>query len=187
MGYRELIDSLRRGGEEKVQAIRQATEAEAARIEAEHAARIEALRDAYARRQQAAMAAQARDLLAEAEREGGMVRLEAENVLAGRLYLVARALLAELREQEGAGLFAALAAELLPCQWETVRVNPADAELAKVRFPQARIESDDGITGGLEVAAEGGRVRIDNTLEKRLERGWPELLPRLMNAITAEA
>jgi V/A-type H+/Na+-transporting ATPase subunit E len=100
---------------------------------------------------------------------------------------VARAFLAELRDNGDAELFAALEAELLPCQWETVRVNPADAELAEVRFPGARIETDGGITGGLEVAADGGRVRIDNTLEKRLERGWPELLPRLMNAITREA
>jgi V/A-type H+-transporting ATPase subunit E len=35
----------------------------------------------------------------------------------------------------------------------------------------------------MEVIAEGGRVRVDNTLEKRLERAWPELLPRLLNAI----
>jgi V/A-type H+-transporting ATPase subunit E len=187
MGYLELIDSLRRDGEEKVQAIRQTTEVEAARIEAEIAARIEALRDAYARRQQAALAAQDRDLLAEAQRQGGMARLEAKNVLAGRLYEVARTLLSELRDQGGAELFAALAAELLPCRWETVRVNPADAERAKVRFPKARIETDGGIAGGLEVAAEGGRVCIDNTLEKRLERGWPELLRRLMNALTGEA
>ena len=122
-------------------------------------------------------------ILAEAERQAALIKLEAEQALAGRLYTLAHGTLARLRDDHYAELFAALVAELLPCRWETVRVNPADSELAQASFPGAAIETDDGITGGMEVSAEGGRVRVDNTLDKRLERAWPELLPRLLNAV----
>ena len=123
-------------------------------------------------------------LMAEAKRQAALIKLEAENVLAGRLYTLAHGTLAQLRDDRYAELFVALVEELLPCQWQAVRVNPADSELAKASFPGAAIETDKGITGGMEVIAEGGRVRIDNTLEKRLERAWPELLPRLLNAVS---
>lgn len=186
MGYHELIDSLSREGEEKARAIRLAVEAEAVRIRGESAGRIEALRHDYARRRDAAEAAEAGAIFAEAQKKVALVRLEAESALAGRLYVVACASLPELRGDGYAELFAALAAELPPGQWETVRVNPADAELAKECFPAAQIETESGITGGFDLAAEGGRVRIDNTLETRLERGWPELLPSLMKAVAQE-
>jgi V/A-type H+-transporting ATPase subunit E len=32
----------------------------------------------------------------------------------------------------------------------------------------------------MEALADEGRIRVINTLEKRLERGWPELLPVLI-------
>ena len=183
MGYRELTDALRSDGDEKVRQIRQATEAEADRIRGEAAARIRKLQDDYGRRQESATAAETDIILAEAERQAALIKLEAEKVLAGRLYTLAHGTLARLRDARYAELFAALVEELLPCQWQTVRVNPADSELAKASFPGAAIETDSGITGGMEVIAEGGRVRVVNTLEKRLERAWPELLPRLLNAI----
>lgn len=183
MGYRELTDALRSEGVEKMQQIRQAAEAEADRIRGEAAARIKKLQADYGRRQESATAAETGIILAEAERLAARIKLEAENVLAGRLYTLAHGTLTQLRDDRYADLFAALVEELLPCYWQVVRVNPADSALAEAAFPGAAIETDNGITGGLEVIAEGGRVRIDNTLEKRLERAWAELLPRLLNAI----
>jgi V/A-type H+-transporting ATPase subunit E len=183
MGYRELTDALLSDGDEKVRQIWQATEAEADRIRGEAAARIRKLQDDYGRRQESATAAETGIILAEAERQAALIKLEAEKVLAGRLYTLAHGTLAQLRDDRYAELFAALAEELLPCTWQTVRVNPVDSELAEASFPGAAVETDSGITGGMEVIAEGGRVRVDNTLEKRLERAWPELLPRLLNAI----
>jgi V/A-type H+-transporting ATPase subunit E len=38
----------------------------------------------------------------------------------------------------------------------------------------------------MEVNGDGGRIRIVNTLEKRLERGWPELLPDLIDVAYRE-
>jgi len=77
-------------------------------------------------------------------------------------------------------VFSRLAAELPPIAWETLRVNPADAEVATRLFPRARIVPDSAICGGMEALAEEGRIRVINTLEKRLERVWPELLPALI-------
>lgn len=77
-------------------------------------------------------------------------------------------------------MFNRLAAELPPAAWETVRVNPTDGELAGHLFPTALIEPDPAISGGMEALAEEGRIRVVNTLEKRLERGWPELFPDLL-------
>jgi vacuolar-type H+-ATPase subunit E/Vma4 len=45
---------------------------------------------------------------------------------------------------------------------------------------------DDTVSGGLEVTGDAGRICIDNTLEKRLERGWQDLLPILVSAIRRE-
>lgn len=183
MGYRELTDALRNEGVEKVQQIRQATETEVDRIRGDAADRIRKLQSDYARRQESATEVATGVILAEAGRLAARIKLEAENALAGRLYALSHGTLAGLRDDRYADLFAALVEELLPFQWQSVRVNPADCVLAEAAFPRAAIETDGGITGGLEVVAEEGRVRIDNTLDKRLERAWPELLSHLLNTI----
>ncbi|MGD0585722.1 MAG: V-type ATP synthase subunit E [Oryzomonas sp.] len=175
MGYHELIASLRREGEEKVASIRRTDEVEADRIKGESAAEMQALRDTYARRRTEAVAAEDGRLVADSRRQAERIRLHAEAALVERLYRVARDSLAELRDERYAGQFARLVGELLSCAWETVRVNPADAALARSHFPGARIEPDSAISGGMRVSGEGGRLTNDNTFEKRLERYWPEL------------
>ncbi|QEM67283.1 hypothetical protein FO488_03355 [Geobacter sp. FeAm09] len=183
MGYHELVASLRREGEERVAAIRTAAATEGDRIRGDAAAQLQALRDDYARRRADAIAAAAGKLAAEGRRRAERIRLQAESSLAERLYAVARASLAELRGDDYAGHFARLVGELLPCPWETVWVNPADVPLARRHFPQVRIEADDAISGGLRVTGEGGRLTIDNTFEKRLERCWPELVSQVVAAV----
>lgn len=175
MGYHELVASLQREGEENVASIRRTAAAEADRIKGESAAELLALRDSYARRQAEDVAAEAGRLVADSRRQAERIRLHAEAALVARLYGVARDSLAELRDESYAGQFARLVGELLPCAWETVRVNPTDAALARSHFPGARIEPDNAISGGIRVSGEGGRLTNDNTFEKRLERCWPEL------------
>jgi len=177
MGYHELVDSLRREGEEKAATIRRTAVAEAGRIRGEAAAELQALRDSYARRRQEAVAAEEARLSSDSRRQAEGIRLHAESALVERLYGLAKGSLAGLRDEGYAGRFARLAGELFPCAWEVVRVNPDDAALARSLFPDARIEADSAISGGLWASGEGGRLTIDNTLEKRLERCWPELAP----------
>ncbi|KAF0216104.1 MAG: V-type H+-transporting ATPase subunit [Geobacteraceae bacterium] len=186
MGYQELIEALRREGEEKAGAIRREAEAEAERTRSEAEAGLALLREEHAKRQAVAVAEKSREILAEAESKGRLIRLAAESVLAERLYELARRSLRLLREQGYEALFAALAEELPPVKWETVRVNPADEEPAGRHFPAAEIVTDNALTGGMEVSGEGGRLCIVNTLEKRLERGWPEILPGLFRDVCKE-
>lgn len=186
MGATELIEALRSEGEKKALEIRRETEAEIGRVRAEAAVSLGRLREEYAREQAAASALAERAILAEAERKERLTRLAAENMLAERLHELARSTLPLLRNQDYDRTFSLLAAELPASAWETVRVNPADTERASGLFAAATIVADSSISGGMESAADGGRLRIVNTLEKRLERGWPELLPALFSEIGRE-
>ena len=186
MAYRELIDALRQEGEEKRAALRRELDVEAARLEEEAAGRAGRLREEFERRLAEAVADQRRELLAAARKKGELALLAAENALAERLNRIARTSLPLLRGDDPERLFTLLAEELPPADWERVTVNPADAGAARRLFPAAEIVADDAVAGGLAAVASEGRLRVDNTLEKRLERGWPELLPPLMEELRRE-
>lgn len=183
MGSDELLAALRREGESKTRAIREEAEAASARLRGEAVARLALLREEYARQQGRAIEAELRAAAAQAERAARCLRLAGDQRLAARLFNLALTLLPRLRDGECGALFARLSGELPPCQWETVRVNPADLEPAGLLFASARIVPDCAISGGLEALAKGGDLRVVNTLEKRLERGWAELLPLLFKEL----
>ena len=115
--------------------------------------------------------------MAGAEREARLVRLRAEHALVGRLDRVARCCLDTLRGEGYAALFNCLAAEVSGEVWATVRVNPKDADLAADCFPGSGIEPDPSISGGLVAISGDGGLSVNNSLEIRLERAWPDLLP----------
>jgi V/A-type H+-transporting ATPase subunit E len=187
VGTGELLAALRREGERKAAAIRQAAEAETARLQEESAARLALLQEEFRQKQEKAKEAATSAILAEAERAAQRIQLAAAENLAERLHALARQLLPRLRAGDYPAIFSRLASELPVAEWETLRVNPADADLAGALFPGARIETDAAICGGLEALAAGGRVQVVNTLEKRLERSWPELLPVLLREIDNDA
>jgi len=183
VGTEELLAALRSEGERKAGVIRLEAGAEAARLKDEAAARLARLKEELQQEQARVMAAEESAILAEAERTVRRARLAEAEKLAERLYALALRLLRRLRESDYPKTFSRLAAELPPTEWETIRVNPADAEIAGYLFPKARIVPDTAICGGMEALAAGGRIQVINTLEKRLERGWPELLPVLLEEI----
>ncbi|WP_298436796.1 hypothetical protein [Geobacter sp.] len=180
MGSRELAEALRAAAEEKAAAIRRGAEADCGRIRSEAAAAMAEVREEYARREAAAVEAARAEIRAAAERTARLAGLRAEQLLAERLRRLARELLPAVRAEGGEALFAALARELPPGEWERVTVNPADEAPARRLFPGAAIAADPAVSGGLEAERGEGRFRVVNTLEKRLERGWAELLPALV-------
>ena len=186
MGYRELMEALSLAGEERIEALRREARMEEERLREEAAERLRRLGEEYAGSTRRACAEASREILAAAEREGALLRLATGEVLAGRLLAVARNSLPLLREGDPGELLACLARELPPVPWERVRVNPADEEAARRLFPGVGIEVDASLAGGLEAVGKGGGLRVDNTLEKRLERGWPGLLPRLAADVRRE-
>jgi len=166
MGCKELIESLRAAGDDKLKAIRAEAEQEAERIRADAARRVGALQEERARKR--------------------AVGLRAERALADRLYRAARASLPALKNVGYQDVFSGLARELPPFTWKTVRVNPGDVALAREQFPGAEVLAEPSIIGGLEATSEGDRLQVVNTFEKRLERLWEEMLPEIMKEVAGQ-
>ena len=183
MGRRELLDALEREGQETMAAIadREAVEGERLRVAAEQ--RLAELR----LEQEQLCDRQCRELqhkvMSKALREAALIRLRAEYALSLRLWDRALAAVMQLRPQNPEALLRSLAAELPPDQWLTVRVNSNSVAPAASCFPGAEIIADGAMSAGFKATTADGGLTVDNTLQTRLERLWPELLPRLMSEL----
>lgn len=183
MGCKELIDALRKEGDEKARAIWQETEEEAEKIRADADEKIKKMQEEYSRMQASAIEYQIEPILSEAKQKADTIKLTAENDLSVRLYHLALSVLNYLRDEGYSDAFHLLVKELPLYKWERVKVNPEDEKMAKEYFSNAEIISDKNISGGLEVMTKDGKIRISNTFEKRLEKAWMEILPKLMRDI----
>ncbi len=186
MGYLDLMNALRDKGEEKAATLWLHVEAEAQRLRAEAANRVEATKVEQARAQVRAQASLTKGIRMEAERTERHMWSAAKSQLAERCYQLARQSLADLRNPENDRVLRALADELPEEAWEEVRVHPVDRDRAVRLFPGARVLTDPDISGGLEVVGRKGRLRVRNTLDKRLERAWPDLLPAILCKVEEE-
>jgi vacuolar-type H+-ATPase subunit E/Vma4 len=180
MSAEELIRSLNHEARERQQAIRDEARAETEKLRAEAKRKVEALSLKYRAEEAEALREKAAEITAVAEVQARAIRQETSEELGERFLALAFSSLAELRADGYQRVFRALAAEIPPYEWKVVRVNPADEDLASEVFPGAEVVCDDSISGGLETSSEDGRVRVINTFEKRLERAWDEVLPRLI-------
>lgn len=183
MGCQELIQSLREGCEERIRAARAEAEQEVRRVREDAARRRDAVRAAQERKRSAEAARHAETIMAEANAAVRRLRIAAERTLAGRLQAAALAALPALRNEGYRDVFLSFVRELPRFSWKTVKVNPADVELARGQFNGAAVTADQNISGGLDVATEDAQVRAVNTFEKRLERIWEELLPDLIRDV----
>lgn len=187
MARSALIESLRSQAARDAEAVWTEVRAEAQRYReglaaalAKERARLEQDAEAEARRLQEQGVAQAGFRARE-------VRTAAVLALAERLRMLAGVELIRLRDTAADRLFDALARELPQRRWQRVRVNPADAAVAARHFPGAAVDADPAVSGGMAVECEDGRIRIDNTLETRLEIAWPDVLPRLVAGLEARS
>ena len=185
MARSALIESLRSQAARDAQAVWESARAEVERRRTELATALEQERMRLDGEVSAEVARLEARGVAEAEHKARETSAGATVALAERLLQLARIQLPQLCGPQRATLFDALAGELPSCRWQCVRVNPADVVLAKQRFPDATIEADAAVSGGLEVAAEDGRVAVSNTLETRLAIAWPDLVPGLIAELTA--
>jgi vacuolar-type H+-ATPase subunit E/Vma4 len=110
-------------------------------------------------------------------------RLRAEAELEKRLLLLAHQVLPVLANADRATLWKALRKELPEADWTTLKVHPADQQLATRDFPSAVVESEEVLGGGLIATSADGKIRIDNSLSCRLTRAWPDLLPKLLGEL----
>ena len=186
MGYRELIESLRKEGENKIQLLWNEAETQAKKIREKVSSRIEQIKKEREKIQAEITKEQEELILSKAKARARRIKLSAEKALSDRLFSLALSSLSELRNNRYKEIFTSLINELPDMKWKEVRVNPVDIKIAQGFFPDARIIPDNSIAGGLEVKTENERMHVINTFEKRLERAWEDLLPRLIRYIYKE-
>lgn len=186
MGQSELLTAIRRKGEEQAAAINRSADEELEAVRLATAARCEELRLEHGLRLATAGAERHHNIVAEAARQAALIRLRAEHGLALRLRERAGTCLGQLRESDDGRLLSQLAEELPRAEWATIRVAPADTAQAAGLFPRAAIEADPAISGGLVAVTADNSLTVVNTLESRLEKGWPDLLPELLDDLREE-
>jgi len=180
MGSKELIESLRRAADERIRLIWKDAEGEAEKIRAEVSHRLDLLHESSSRTESLAATAVQVAAVSVANNRSRAHLLKAEKELSDRLFSVALSSLPRLRSSGYQEAFGKMAQELPPLAWKTVRVNPADVGLAKGSFAGAEIIPDKTISGGVDAMTDGGKIRVINTFEKRLERAWVDMLPGLL-------
>jgi V/A-type H+-transporting ATPase subunit E len=186
LGHRELIESLRKEGEESINRLWSEVKAQAEKINADTARRIEELRKKYRKIEETEVKKLEESILFGARKMARIITLSSVKVISDRLFPLAKSSLSELRNGRYREVFSTIVDELPDLVWEEVRVNPLDTTMCRERFPNSRVTPDDTISGGLEVIREDGRICIDNTFEKRLEIAWGDILPLLIKNICKE-
>jgi V/A-type H+/Na+-transporting ATPase subunit E len=182
----ELIESLRRAGEENVRAVKREAEQEAAALQAGAAQKIADLRKHHAEQLAAVSGDELRRARADASNRARALKLGAEKTLADSLYSIARFSLHRLRDDRYPEVFEKLVRELPALPWKIVQVPAEDVDLARKYFPDADIAPVGHISGGIDVATADGTIRVINTFEKRLERFWTDLLPQMVHDVYRE-
>jgi len=180
MNCEELIESLWQEAEKKIAAIGRETEEEESGIVKEALIRISRLREESQQNSSSASGNLTEETLSEAEKKARLINITEDLRLSERLYRISHTSLRRLRDPDYKGSFRLMVEELPPLPWKMVRVNPEDAGLALEHFPEAGIITDDNIAGGVDVMTDDGKIRVINTLEKRLERAWGDILPHIM-------
>jgi V/A-type H+-transporting ATPase subunit E len=183
MSHSALINDLRARGEQQIAAIRQQAREEVDGLRAE-ADNLLAESESHCQ----LTAEQSREtvrrkMAVTAQRQASAIATRAEQELNSRLYALGKELLNGLHGKKRAELFTRLAEEFTAGDWQTIIVHPEDTSVARQLFPQAEIVIDEGISGGLVASSADGRITVINTLEKRLERLWPRLVPEILRDV----
>ncbi|MBU4119839.1 MAG: V-type proton ATPase subunit E [Proteobacteria bacterium] len=181
-----LFEHLRGVGEEKVKTIWQQSEAEVHDYQQEKEAALAEDRKRCQLQGQQTLVEFGRSLMVAAEEKAWLRQSEAETQLADRLYELAQRELPWLREQCGSRLLETCAKDLPRAEWKKLRVHESEVNLARTLFPGAEIAGDNSISGGFVAESADDRIMVINTLEKRLERSWPRILPELLRTLRKE-
>lgn len=179
MSRRELLEALRRDAEAALAEVRAGVERDEAAMRASAGQVLAELQAAAAETLRVLITGERAAVVDAARRDAENQRLRSEERLAARLRTLAGEVLNELGRAGGAELWQRLAEDVPPMAWRRVVVAPCDVAAARQRFPEAAVEGDAQCDGGLMVEGAEGRIRVDNRLATRLDRGWDDLLPRL--------
>lgn len=186
MSHEALIEDLRRKSAARIRQLQADAEEQIAALRSKK-------QQEFAQHQEEALSQQAGEaekiaapILHEAQRFALAVEDEAMRKVVERLYALAKEMIAQARGSNFDAIFAGLVKEVPDIDWEEVRVNPEDRELAATYFPRSTIQGDPEIIGGFIASTDQGKYRVVNTLKRRLEKGWPMIIPQLLQEIKKE-
>ena len=183
MSREKLTESLLEKRDAKARAIWQEAELRLHRHRQQARERCTDQRQELEVRLQAELSMQLDRLQTRIDRQRRQLRLRAEETFSERLRQLAIARLSALPAQQRTETLRRLAHELPERDWRQIITHPDDQPLARQLFSDAEIESDPQLIGGLIAVCENGSIRIDNSLSRRLERGWPQLCGRILDAL----
>jgi vacuolar-type H+-ATPase subunit E/Vma4 len=183
LGLEELISTLKKNEQKQIDDIWQQARAEADSIRKQVAEAIAKITEEHADQLASACRKSVRVIVAEAEIKARKKKLLAYQGLDEVLHATAISQLPKLREHDYENVFVQLAKELPGSQWDKIIVNPSDMDLAAKFFDKNIVQPDTAISGGLIALNAGGKIVVDNTFEKRLERQWSHILPELIKRI----
>lgn len=180
MGLDELINTLKRNEQKQIGDIWQAAKSEAETIRTQVDEAIADITKIHAEQLASACQKSRRAIFSETEVKTREKKLFAYQALDQALRKAALKQFVSLRKQNYEKVFANLVSELPERQWEKIVVNPVDLELAAKFFNANSIQPDPEVSGGLVAVTANGRIIVDNTFEKRLERKWLHILPQVI-------
>ncbi len=183
MGYKELIESLRSEAEKTIEKIWKEKKEEGNAIKRLFDEEMKRFRDEYFSRKKMEIQKKIESIIFIAKRKSYEIKLNAEKELEKRLYSIAKEMLYLLRDETYPDVFGKLAVEISDGRWKRIIVNPDDISLAEIYFKNAEIITDGKISGGFVAISEDGKITIDNTFEKRLERAWQSIIPDIIKEI----
>ncbi len=186
MGLQELLETLKKNERKQIEEIWQAAQNEAESLRKQVNEEIAAISKKHEEQLAFACQKSRHSIFSDAEIETRSKKLFVYQALDQALHAAAVKQLGLLRDQQYAEIFETLVHELPDRQWEKVRVNPVDCDLAAGFFPKNIIQADAAVSGGLIVTAAEGRIIVDNTFEKRLKRLWFRILPLLIEHIETQ-
>jgi V/A-type H+-transporting ATPase subunit E len=183
LGLEELLGSLKKNKQKQIDTIWQAVNSEAESLRQQIAEAITDITKNHAEQLASACKKSMRSIFSETEIKARKKKLFAYHAFEQALRNAAVKQLPVLREKDYDTVFAQLVAELPERTWEKIVVSPADLDLAAAFFSAGIIDPDPRICGGLVAITDGGKITVDNTFEKRLEKKWPHILPAIIEKI----
>jgi V/A-type H+-transporting ATPase subunit E len=183
VGLEELLSSLKKNKQKQIDTIWQEVKREAESLRKQVAAALADITKIHADQLTTACKKSMREIFSETEIKTRQKKLFAYQALEQALRNAAIRQLPALRQKDYDAVFAHLVGELPDRTWEKIIVNPADRDRAASFFTPDSIQPDSGVSGGLIAITDGGRISVDNTFEKRLERKWLHIFPAIIAKI----
>ena len=186
MALEELIKTLRTNQQSQIDEIWQAAKAEAAALHEQTSGAISDLTENHTDSLVCNCQKSTRTIISEAAGNAREIKLMALDSLRNALFDSAIKQLLTLRNDDYETIFKKLAQELPPQNWEVLVVHPKDVSSAQNFFNNCKIETDPTISGGMIALSADGKIVVNNTLKKRLERNWSTLFPVIAREMEKE-